>query len=63
MFSCKENDSFNAENIIPTPKKMAVNNPRLYHIKDVVVNESSSDNLIYPQNKDEYFLKTEIGNV
>lgn len=62
LFSCKENKVFNIENIIPTPKEFNVKNAKLHVIEEVVV-LSSSDNLIYPQNKDEYFLKTENGRV
>ena len=62
LFSCKENKVFNIENIIPTPKEFNVKNAKLHVIEEVVV-LSSSENIIYPQNKDEYFLKTENGRV
>lgn len=62
LFSCKEKNVFKIENIIPTPQEITVNNDKLYQIKEVVVAESA-DNLLYPQNKDEYYLKTEKGNV
>ena len=62
LFSCKEKTSFKSENIIPSPKELVVKNNRLHQLKDVVVS-SLSDNLIYPQNKDEYFIKTEKGRV
>ena len=62
LFSCKENKVFNIENIIPTPKEFNVKNAKLHVIEEVVV-LSSSENIIYPQNKDEYFLKTEKGRV
>ena len=62
LFSCKENNVFNAENVIPTPKEFNVKNAKLYDIEDVVISVSS-DNLVYLQNKDEYFLKTEKGRV
>lgn len=62
LFSCTENKTFTTENIIPTPKELTVNDNKLHPLKDVVVSKSS-DNLIYPQNKDEYYLKSENGNV
>ena len=62
LFSCKENNVFNAENVIPTPKEFNVKNAKLHVIEDLVLS-ASYDNLIYPQNKDEYFLKTEKGRV
>ena len=49
-------------NIIPTPQEITVNNDKLYQIKEVVVAESA-DNLLYLQNKDEYYLKIEKGKV
>ena len=60
--SCSKKEVFNAENIIPTPKKMIVNDDKLHYIDDIIVLETD-DNLLYPQNKDEYFLKSENGNV
>lgn len=60
--SCSKKEVFNAENIIPTPKKMIVNDDKLHYIDDITVLETD-DNLLYPQNKDEYFLKSENGNV
>ena len=62
LFSCTENKTFTTENIIPTPKELTINDNKLHPLKDVVVSESS-ENLIYPQNKDEYYLKSENGNV
>lgn len=62
LLSCNEKRVFDGENIIPTPKEMNVRNPKLYVIEDVVVS-ASSDNLTCPQNKDEYYLKTEKGCV
>ncbi len=62
FISCDKKDIFNAENIIPTPKKMIVNDDKLHYIDDIIVLETDN-NLLYPQNKDEYFLKSENGNV
>ena len=62
FISCSKKEVFNAENIIPTPKKMIVNDDKLHYIDDIIVLETD-DNLLYPQNKDEYFLKSENGNV
>lgn len=60
--SCDKKDVFNVENIIPTPKELTVNDDKLYSIKNVHILKTS-DNLIYPQNKDEYYLKSEKGDV
>lgn len=60
--SCDRDEVFKVENIIPTPKELVVNDNKLHHINNVVILESS-DNLISPQNKDEYYLKTENGDV
>ena len=62
FFSCNKKDVFTTENIIPAPKKLIVNGNKLHSINNIAVVESP-DNLIYPQNKDEYYLKTEKGNV
>ena len=62
LFSCGEKDVFVKENIIPTPKEFVLNNDKLYEINEIVVLETS-DKLSYPQNKDEYYLKIEKGNV
>ena len=62
FFSCERKDVFIVENIIPTPKELIINNDRLYAINNVVVLKSG-DNLAYPQNKDEYYLKSEKGYV
>ena len=44
------------------PKEFVLNEDKLYNINDVTVLETS-DNLLYPQNKDEYYIKIEKGNV
>ena len=62
LISCESNKNFTIENIIPTPKELTVNDDKLYSIKNVHILKTS-DNLIYPQNKDEYYLKSEKGNV
>ena len=62
LFSCGEKDVFVKENIIPTPKEFVLNNDKLYEINEIVVLETS-DKLSYPQNKDEYYIKIEKGNV
>ena len=60
LFSCKEKSLFKSENIIPSPKEFVVKNDKMHLLKDVIIS-SLSENLIYPQNKDEYFLKIEKG--
>ena len=50
------------ESIIPTPKEMAFNIGKKHPINDIVESNSSTS-LVYPCNKDEYFLKIEKGNV
>lgn len=62
LFSCNKKEVFVSENIIPTPKELKINDDKLYQIKDVVF-LTSSDNLLYPHNKDEYYIKSEKGNV
>lgn len=62
LFSCGEKDVFVKENIIPTPKEFVLDNDKLHKINEIVVLETS-DKLSYPQNKDEYYLKIEKGNV
>ena len=62
LFSCGRKEVFITENIIPTPKELIVNDDNLYVIKDVAVLETS-DNLVFPHNKDEYFLRSEKGRV
>lgn len=62
LLSCEREDVFQVENIIPTPKELTVNNDKLYAINDIVALETC-DNLVYPHNKDEYYLKSEKGNV
>lgn len=62
LSSCDEKELFTAENIIPAPKELRINNDKLYEVRDVVVLKTS-DNLLYHQNKDEYYLKSEKGNV
>ncbi len=62
FFSCSKRNDFTGENIIPTPKELTIKDTKLYKVKDVKISQTS-DNLIYPQNKDEYYLRTENGNV
>ena len=62
LASCDKGEVFKVENIIPTPKELTVNDNKLHNINKVVILETC-DNLVYPQNKDEYYLKTENGNV
>lgn len=62
LFSCKEKVYFPKENIIPTPKQMTVVDTELHLINKISI-EQSSDNLFFPHNKDEYYLKTNNGNV
>ena len=62
LLSCSEKDIFIGENIIPEPKKLIIKDNRLHQIKDVTI-LNSSDNLIYPHNKDEYYLSSKNGNV
>ncbi len=62
LLSCSEKDIFIGENIIPEPKKLIIKDNRLHQIKDVTI-MNSSDNLIYPHNKDEYYLSSKNGNV
>lgn len=62
LLSCAENGTFSAENIIPTPKELSVNGNKLYPVKDVVVLETK-DHLVYPSNKDEYYIKSNKGRV
>ena len=62
LFSCNEKCISTSVNVIPEPKAITVNNDNLYRIKDIVISDNS-DNLIYPHNKDEYYLKAEKGKV
>lgn len=62
LLSCSEKDIFIEGNIIPEPKKLIIRDNRLHQIKDVTI-LSSSENLIYPHNKDEYYLSSKNGNV
>ena len=62
LLSCSEKDIFIERNIIPEPKKLIIRDNRLHQIKDVTI-LSSSENLIYPHNKDEYYLSSKNGNV
>ena len=62
LISCESNKNFTIENIIPTPKELTVNDDRLHHVNSIVILETDN-NLIYPQNKDEYYLKSEKGDV
>ncbi len=62
LLSCSEKVIFIEGNIIPEPKKLIIKDNRLHQIKDVTI-LSSSENLIYPHNKDEYYLSSKNGNV
>ena len=62
LFSCVEKDVFHKDSIIPSPKEFVLNDDRLHEINDVTILETD-DHLSYPQNKDEYYLKIEKGNV
>ncbi|MBQ5688335.1 MAG: family 20 glycosylhydrolase [Bacteroidales bacterium] len=62
LFSCVEKDVFHKENIIPSPKEFVLNDDKLHEINDVTILETDN-HLSYPQNKDEYYLKIENGNV
>ena len=62
LLSCVKNDVFVKENIIPSPKEFVLNDDKLHEINDVTILETD-DHLSYPQNKDEYYLKIENGNV
>ena len=62
LLSCSEKDIFIGENIIPEPKKLIIKDYSLHQIEDVTI-LNSSDNLIYPNNKDEYYLSSKNGNV
>lgn len=62
LLSCSEKDIFIEGNIIPEPKKLIIKDNRSHQIKDVTI-LSSSENLIYPHNKDEYYLSSKNGNV
>ncbi|MBO7286797.1 MAG: family 20 glycosylhydrolase [Bacteroidales bacterium] len=62
LFSCAKDGVFVKENIIPTPKEFVLKNDKLYKINKISIFKTS-DNLSYPQNKDEYYLKIEKGNV
>lgn len=62
FLSCDHQHTTFKDNIIPTPKEMSFKNDKTYKIKDVAV-LSSTDNLVYPHNKDEYYLKIDKGNV
>lgn len=62
LLSCSEKDIFIEGNMIPEPKKLIIKDNRLHQIKDVTI-LSSSENLIYPHNKDEYYLSSKNGNV
>ena len=60
--SCKRDDRVYYESIIPTPKEMAFNIGKKHPMNDIVESNSSTS-LVYPCNKDEYFLKIEKGDV
>lgn len=62
LFSCVEKDVFHKENIIPSPKEFMLNDDKLHEINGVTILETDN-HLSYPQNKDEYYLKIEKGNV
>ena len=62
LFSCAKNEVFVKENIIPTPKEFVLKNNKLHKINKISIFKTS-DNLSFPQNKDEYYLKIEKGNV
>ncbi len=62
LLSCSSQHTTYENNIIPAPKEMNFKDAKTYKIKDVVLS-SSAENLIYPHNKDEYYLKIEKGNV
>ena len=62
LFSCVKKDVFVKENIIPNPKEFVLNNDKLHEINGVTILETDN-HLSYPQNKDEYYLKIENGNV
>ena len=57
LLSCADNNKFNKENIIPTPKEFTIQDNKLYPIKEVV-NSEKRDNLKFPHNNDEYYLKS-----
>ena len=62
LFSCVESGTFSAENIIPTPKELTLNDNRLYPVKEVVVLDTK-EHLVYPSNQDEYYIKSHQGRV
>lgn len=62
MLSCANEGTFRAENIIPTPKEMTVNAPKMYRLSEVVVLDTK-EHLFFPSNRDEYYVKTDKGHV
>ena len=62
LFSCVESGTFSTENIIPTPKELTLNGNRLYPVKEVVVLDTK-EHLVYPSNRDEYYIKSHKGCV
>ena len=60
--SCNKKVILTTENIIPTPKESIVNSNKLYKVKSTTISDASN-NLCHPQNKDEYYLKSEKGVV
>jgi len=62
LLSCADNNRFNKENIIPTPKEFTIQDNKLYPIKEVV-NSEKRDNLKFPHSNDEYYLKSSKGHV
>lgn len=62
LASCNKKEEFTKENIIPTPKELMINDSRLHNIMDIHILQTR-DHLVYHHNKDEYYLKSENGNV
>lgn len=62
LMSCVGKDGFKKENIIPTPQELTVKDNNLYPIGNVSVSAEGS-HLVYPQNADEYYLKSVRGEV
>ena len=62
LISCMDQEVFDTENIIPTPKELEVKDNRLYKIESVSVAEEAN-NLMYLQNTGEYYLKSVKGQV
>ncbi len=62
LFSCDRSNVQIKDNVIPSPKMMSIDGENTYLINSITVC-SDSDNLIYPHNKDEYYLKSRKGDV